>query len=107
MRQYSYQAILWHSKWPTQKKKQGGILEIINLKKIGHAQMEVPGPGIESTTQQWIKPLQWQCQILNLLHHKGKPVLKHSKINSSLKTKNKMKIILRDSHNYIKKWKVE
>ena len=31
--------------------------------------MEVLGPGIESTPQQWPEPQQWQYQILKLLHH--------------------------------------
>ena len=31
---------------------------------------EHSGPGTEPTPQQWHKPLQWQCRILNLLHHK-------------------------------------
>ena len=33
--------------------------------------MEVPGPGIEPVPQRQPKPLQWQPQILNPLHHKG------------------------------------
>ena len=33
--------------------------------------VEVPGPEIEPTPQQWLKPLWQQCWILNLLHHKG------------------------------------
>ena len=37
--------------------------------------MEVPGPGIEPKPQQWPKALQWQCQILNPLHHKRTPCL--------------------------------
>ena len=32
--------------------------------------MEFPRPGIKPALQQWPDPLQWQCQILNLLHHK-------------------------------------
>ena len=31
---------------------------------------EAPGPGTEPTPQQQPEPLQWQCQILNLLRHK-------------------------------------
>ena len=30
-------------------------------------QVEVPGPGLEPSIQQWPEPLQWQCQILNPL----------------------------------------
>ena len=35
--------------------------------------MEIPWPGMGPAPQQWPKPLQWQCQILNLLHHKRTP----------------------------------
>ena len=35
--------------------------------------VEVPTPGIKTIPQQWPKPQQWQCQILNPLHHKGIP----------------------------------
>jgi len=35
--------------------------------------VEVPGPGIQPTPQQWPKPLWWQHWILNLLHHKRTP----------------------------------
>ena len=35
---------------------------------------EVSGPGIEPAPQQRPELLQWQCQSLNLLHHKGTPV---------------------------------
>ena len=38
--------------------------------------VSVPGPGIKPAPQQEPEPLQWQCQILNLLHHKKSPVLK-------------------------------
>ena len=38
-------------------------------------QMEVPRPGIEPTPQKWPKPLQWQCRILNPLHHKRTPCI--------------------------------
>ena len=34
---------------------------------------EVPRPGIEPAPRQQPKPLQWQCQILNLLCHQGTP----------------------------------
>ena len=34
---------------------------------------EFPWPEMESSQQQWLKPLQWQCQILNLLWHKRTP----------------------------------
>lgn len=34
-------------------------------------QVEVPGPRIEPTSQQWPLVLQWQCQILSPLCHKG------------------------------------
>ena len=37
--------------------------------------VEIPRPGIKPALQQWPKPLQWQCQTLNLLHHKGTPSL--------------------------------
>ena len=33
--------------------------------------VEIARPGIEHTPQQWPKPLQWQCWILNPLCHKG------------------------------------
>ena len=36
---------------------------------------EVPGPGIKLVPQQWPKLLQWQCQVLNPLHHKGTPMI--------------------------------
>ena len=32
--------------------------------------VEIPRPGIEPASQQWAKPLQWQCQIFNLLCHR-------------------------------------
>ena len=35
--------------------------------------VEVWGPEIETSPQKLPKPLQWQCQILNLLHHMGTP----------------------------------
>ena len=35
--------------------------------------MEILGPGIEPVPQQWLKLLQWQCQIFNLLCHRGTP----------------------------------
>ena len=41
--------------------------------------MEVPQPEIEPASQQWPKPLQWQCWILNLLHWKR--TLHHCWIN--------------------------
>lgn len=31
----------------------------------------LPRPGIEPTQQPWPEPLQWQCQVLNPLSHKG------------------------------------
>ena len=34
---------------------------------------EVLGPGINPMLQQQLKPLQWQCRILNLLSHKRTP----------------------------------
>ena len=34
----------------------------------------IPGPGIEPAPHQWPELLQWQCQILKLLCHKGTPV---------------------------------
>ena len=34
---------------------------------------EVPRPGIKPTPQQQLELLQWQCQILNPLCHKGTP----------------------------------
>ena len=37
--------------------------------------VEIPGPGIKTTPQQWPKPQQWQFQILNLLSHQGTPQL--------------------------------
>ena len=37
--------------------------------------MEVPGPGIEPTPQQWPKLLAWQHWILNSLCHKRAPML--------------------------------
>ena len=37
--------------------------------------VEIPGPRIKSVPQQWSEPLQWQCQVLNLLCHKGTPPL--------------------------------
>ena len=37
--------------------------------------VEVPGLGNEPMSQQQPKPLQWQCQILNPLYHKGIPNL--------------------------------
>ena len=36
--------------------------------------MEVSGPRLKPSPQQQPEPLQWQCQILNLLHHKGTPM---------------------------------
>ena len=41
---------------------------------FGHAharQAKIPRPGIETPPQQQSKPQQWQCWILNLLHHQG------------------------------------
>ena len=35
--------------------------------------VEVPRPGVEPASQQQPKPLQWQCWILNALHHKETP----------------------------------
>ena len=35
--------------------------------------VEVSGPGIQPMPQQWPKPLQWQCQILNPVSHRGIP----------------------------------
>ena len=46
--------------------------------------VKVPEPGIEPTPQQQSKPLQWQGQILNLLHRKGAPSGDSSKGNNSL-----------------------
>ena len=40
-----------------------------------HQHVQVLGPEIQFAPQQPPKPLQWQCQILNLLHHKRTPVL--------------------------------
>ena len=37
--------------------------------------VEVPELGSEPTPQQWPKPLQWQCWILNLLHQQRIPCL--------------------------------
>ena len=51
---------------------------------------EVPMPGIKPTPQQRPKPLQWQCQIHNLLSHKGTPYFFFHK--SILKT-NALRII--------------
>ena len=36
--------------------------------------VEVAGAGTEPVPQQQPEPLQWECQILNPLHHKGTPV---------------------------------
>ena len=36
---------------------------------------EVPRPGIKPMPQQWPKPLQWQCWILNPLYHKGTRII--------------------------------
>ena len=39
-----------------------------------HSQhVEVPVPEIEPAPWQWPEPLQWQCWILNPLHHQGTP----------------------------------
>ena len=35
--------------------------------------VEVPAPGIELMSQQWLESQQWQCQILNPLSHQGTP----------------------------------
>ena len=34
-----------------------------------------PGPVTKSVPQQWPKPMQWQCQILNPLCHKRMPII--------------------------------
>ena len=48
------------------------ILSLIYLFWPHPQHVEVPGPGIEPMPQQL--PLQWQCQILNLLCHKRTPL---------------------------------
>ena len=54
------------------------------LKKVGFLGgpwlqcVVIPGPGIEPTPQQWLKPLQWHCRIISPLHHKGTPKILRS-----------------------------
>ena len=44
-----------------------------NFSFFGHTYGIWKLPGIEPVPQQQLKPLQWQCRILNPLHHKGTP----------------------------------
>ena len=44
------------------KKEKRGLKQLFFWLHPWHA--EVPGPGIKPMPQQWLEPLQWQCQIL-------------------------------------------
>ena len=41
--------------------------------------VKVPGPGRKPVPQQWPKPPQWQCCILNPLSHQGTPSMMFSR----------------------------
>ena len=56
---------IWILERKSEKKK---FLLFIYWPCLSH--VEVPMPGIKPVPQQWPKPLQWQNQIFNLLHHK-------------------------------------
>ena len=69
--------------WMVPLSKKQNLVEIVKLLSFDFfiylfilpypRHVEVLGPGFKLTPQQRPKPLQWQCWILNSLHHKGTP----------------------------------
>ena len=50
------------------------LFVFVCLFRLHPQQVEIPMPGIKPDPQQGPKPLQWQCWILNPLHHKRSPM---------------------------------
>ena len=72
---FCYNILLWRRLMNLQGKLGKTLISFFCFFFFSHtcSMWKLPRPGIKPTTQEWVKPLQWQGQILNPVHCKQTP----------------------------------